>query len=50
MSILWILIGVCVLYVGLLVACVVKCIIDSDKKFRIVDSIFEEKSDEDEDE
>lgn len=42
MIVLVILIGISVLYVGLLVACVVKCVKKSDKQFRIVDSIFDE--------
>lgn len=37
-----ILICVSVLYLGLLLACIVKCIRKSDKQFRIVDSIFDE--------
>lgn len=41
MIVLGILIGVSVLYLGLLVACVVKCVKKSDKQFRIVDTIFD---------
>ena len=45
MIVLVILIGIAVLYLGLLAACIVKCVKKSDKQFRIVDSIFEEDRD-----
>ena len=42
MIVFGILICIAVLYLGLLVACIVKCVNRSDKQFRIVDSIFDE--------
>ena len=45
MTVFVILIGIAVLYVGLLAACVVKFVKRSDKQFRIVDTIFEEDKD-----
>jgi len=42
MIMFYIVIGVVVLYLCLLIACIIKCVKRSDKQFRIVDSIFDE--------
>lgn len=42
MILFYIVIGVVVLYLGLLIACIIKCVKRSDKQFRIVDTIFDE--------
>lgn len=42
MILFYIVIGVVVLYLGLLIACIIKCVKRSDKQFKIVDTIFEE--------